>query len=157
VKCLNVVTGAIVTRDTIKVVPTTTAIIKIMNYMAALDGRFMPKHTPAVHDMIYNQSVAKTNLPTFLPLQPPLRDMGIMALIPDNPHLARAVPLTLADTPDSPPVQSQQSQQGSVIEHNEGGGDAVPGVLEPSELVVQDDTAIQPVHPVPVEPVNLGN
>lgn len=157
VKCLNVVTGAIVTRDTIKVVPTTTAIIKIMNDMAALDGRFMPKHTPAVHDMIYNQSVAKTNLPTFLPLQPPLRDMGIMALIPDNPHLARAVPLTLADTPDSPPVQSQQSQQGSVIEHNEGGGDAVPGVLEPSELVVQDDTAIQPVHPIPVEPVNLGN
>jgi hypothetical protein len=88
VKCLNLATGAIVTRDTFKVVPTTTTTIKIMNDLAALDGRYMAKMSPATHDMIYNQSIAKTNNPTFLPVQPPHRDMGNLALIPDNPHPA---------------------------------------------------------------------
>jgi hypothetical protein len=119
VKCLNIVTEAIVTRDSIKIVPTTTAIIKIMNGMAALDGRYVPKHSPAIHDMIYNQSVAKTNMPTFIPVQTPLKNMGILALIPDNPHPGRAEPLTLADTPEPTPPPEETH---SVIEHSEGGG-----------------------------------
>ena len=86
--------------------------------MAALDGRYAPKHSPAIHDMIYNQSVAKTNMPTFIPVQTPLKNMGILALIPDNPHPGRAEPLTLADTPDPIPVPEETH---SVIEHNEGG------------------------------------
>jgi hypothetical protein len=68
IKCLNLATGATVTRDHFKVVPTTTATIKIVKYLAALDGRYMPKMSPAVHDLIYNQNVAKTNTPTFLPV-----------------------------------------------------------------------------------------
>jgi hypothetical protein len=68
IKCLNLATGAIVTCDHFKVVPTTTATITIMNNLAALDGRFLPKTPPTVHDMTYNQSVAKTNNPTFLPV-----------------------------------------------------------------------------------------
>jgi hypothetical protein len=94
VKCLNLATGAIVTRDTFKVVPTTTTTIKIMNDLAALDGRYMAKMSPATN----NQSVAKTNNPTFLPVQLSLRDMGTLALIPDNPN--PAVPLVLSDTRD---------------------------------------------------------
>jgi hypothetical protein len=54
VKCLNLATGAIVMRDTFKVVPTTTTTIKIMNDLAALDDRYMAKMSPATHDMIYN-------------------------------------------------------------------------------------------------------
>jgi hypothetical protein len=80
VKCLNLAPGAIITRDTFKIVPTTTATIKIMNDFAALDGRFMPKMSPAVHDLIYNQSVHKTNNPTFFPVQPP--PPGTSALSP---------------------------------------------------------------------------
>lgn len=69
-KCLNLVTGSVVTLDAITVVPTTTATIKIMNDLAALDGRYMPRIPPAIHDMIYNQSVAKINTPTFSPVNP---------------------------------------------------------------------------------------
>lgn len=71
VKCINVSTGAVVTRDTFKVVPTTTAMIKLMNDLQALEGRLMPKIPAAVHDLMYNQSVSKSNMPTFLPIQPP--------------------------------------------------------------------------------------
>jgi hypothetical protein len=66
VKCLNL---AIVTRDNFKVVPTTTAIIKIMNDLDALGGRYMTQMFPAVYDVIYNQSIPKTNNPTFNPPQ----------------------------------------------------------------------------------------
>jgi hypothetical protein len=59
----------------------------------------MPKTLPPVYDMTYNQSVAKTDIHTFLPVQPPLRDLGALALIPDNPHPKPALPLVLADTP----------------------------------------------------------
>ena len=72
VKCLNLATGSIVTRDNFKIVPTTTATINIMNAMAAIDGRFLSK-THSVHDMTYHHSVDKTNNPTFLSVQPPLR------------------------------------------------------------------------------------
>jgi Zinc knuckle len=117
VKCLNLVTGAIVTRDNFKVVPTTSATIKLMNDLAALDGRYVPKIPLVVHDMIYNQSVAKTNNPTFHPVQPPLRDMGTMALIPDKPHPNTGMPLGLADTPEPVPAAIDD-----FIQHDEGGG-----------------------------------
>jgi hypothetical protein len=113
VKCLNLATGAFVTRDTFKVVPTTTTTIKIMNDLAALDGRHMAKMSPATHDLIYNQSVAKTNNPTFLPVQLSLRDMGTLALIPDNPN--PAVPLVLSDTRDHIPAGPSD-----IVPHDEG-------------------------------------
>jgi hypothetical protein len=93
VECLNLATGAILTRDIFKVVPTTTTTVQISNDLAALDDRYMAKMSSATHD---DQSVAKTNNPTFLPVQPPLRDMVILALIPDNPHwpyLTHQIPL----------------------------------------------------------------
>jgi hypothetical protein len=68
IKCFNLTTGLVVTRDHIKIVPTTTATIKVMIDYAAKDGRYMPKLSPAVHHMIYNQSVAQSNMPTFLPV-----------------------------------------------------------------------------------------
>jgi hypothetical protein len=71
INCLNLATGAIVTRDTFKVVPTTATTIKILNDLAALDGRYKAHMSPATHDLIYNQSVAKNNH-TFLPVQHPL-------------------------------------------------------------------------------------
>jgi hypothetical protein len=73
-----------VTRENLKIVPTTTATINIINAMAALDGRFLSK-THSIHDMTYHHSVDKTKTPTFLPVQPPPRDMGILALIPNHP------------------------------------------------------------------------
>ena len=116
VKCLNLATGSIVTRDNFKIVPTTTATINIMNAMAAIDGRFLSK-THSVHDMTYHHSVDKTNNPTFLSVQPPLRDMGTLALIPDNPHPNPPMPLVLADTPVPGPVAED-----GVISYDEGGG-----------------------------------
>jgi hypothetical protein len=103
-------------RYILTIVPTTTATINIMNAMAALDGRFLSK-TYSIHDMTYHHSVDKTNTPTFLPVQPPLRDMGILALIPDHPNPNPATPLVLADTPVPGPVAED-----GVISHNEGGG-----------------------------------
>jgi Reverse transcriptase (RNA-dependent DNA polymerase)/Zinc knuckle len=143
VKCLNILTGAIVTRDTFKIVPTTTAIIKIMNDMAALDGRFMPKHSPVIHDITYNQSVNKTNMPPFISVQPPLRDIGALALIPDNPH--PIAPPVLADTP---PVDVTEINE--IIPHNEGGGNVVP---VPLELAMRENHVHFEDDPVPVEPV----
>ena len=44
VKCLNVSTGAVVTRDTIKIVPATTAMIKIMMILQRLMGVLCRKY-----------------------------------------------------------------------------------------------------------------
>jgi hypothetical protein len=118
VKLLNLATGAVVTRDTFKIVPTTSAVIKIMNDMAALDGRFMTKTPMKIPDMTYNQSVNQANMPNFIPVQP-LRDIGPLALIPDNPTIF--VPPVLADVPD--PVSAEDD----VIQHVERGCvDATP-------------------------------
>ena len=146
VKCLNVSTGSIVTRDTIRIVPTTTAIIKVMNDLAALDGRYMSKLPAAVHDLIYNQSVSKHNMPTFLPLQPAIKDMGALALIPDNP--THAEPLVLADTLDPVPALTDDD-----VQHVEGGVRVVKAVspelpdneftLDPLDQIQLEDT---PVH-----------
>jgi hypothetical protein len=140
IKCFNLTTGLVVTRDHVKIVPTTTATIKLMNDYAAKDGRFMPKLPVAVHDMIFNQSVAKSNMPTFLPVEPPLRDMGILALIPDNPHQSSAQPLVLADTPDP-----EAAAIHDVIHHDEGGGDAAAR-LPLQELVTQNETTSTTPH-----------
>jgi hypothetical protein len=51
-----------------------------MNDMDALDGRFMTKTPTKIPDMIYNQSVNQANMPNFIPVQPPLRDIGPLAL-----------------------------------------------------------------------------
>jgi hypothetical protein len=48
--------------------------------MDALDGRFMTKTPTKIPDMIYNQSVNQANMPNFIPVQPPLRDIGPLAL-----------------------------------------------------------------------------
>jgi hypothetical protein len=82
-----------------------------MNDMAALDGRFMTKTPMKIPDMIYNQSVNQANMPNFIPVQPPLRDIGPLALIPDNPTIF--VPPVLADVPD--PVREVDD----VIQHVE--------------------------------------
>jgi hypothetical protein len=113
IKCLNLATGTIVTRDHIKIVPSTT--IKIMNDLAALDKRYMPEISPAVHDLIYNQSVAETNTPTIFPVQPPLSDMGTLAIIPDNPN--PTVPLVFTDR--LVPVTTATDD---IIHHDKGGG-----------------------------------
>jgi hypothetical protein len=68
-------------------------------------------------------------MPNFIPVQPPLRDIGPLALIPDNPTIF--VPPVLADVPD--PVREVDD----VIQHVERGGvDAAPASLE---LVMQDN------------------
>jgi hypothetical protein len=77
----------------------------------------VPRIPLVVHDMIYNQSIAKTNNPTFHPVQPPLRDTGAMALIPDKPHPNTGMPLGLADTPEPVPAAIDD-----FIQHDEGGG-----------------------------------
>ena len=120
IKILNLATGAIVTRDSFDIIPTTNATIKIMNDMAALDGRYMPKMSSAVHDLIYDQSVSHANMPTFTPVQPPLRDIGILALLPDEPHPQPSLPsqpLVLADVLEKPPPVIHDA-----IAHAEGGG-----------------------------------
>jgi hypothetical protein len=132
IKIFNLVTGAIVTRDSFDIIPTTNATIKFMNDLAALDGRFMPKMSHAVHDLIYNQSVNQANMPTFTPVQPPLRDIGIMALIPDEPHTQPSQPLILADTIEQPPAVILD-----VLLHDEGGGSEVP--VLPDELAIPHD------------------
>jgi hypothetical protein len=142
VKLLNLATGAIVTRDTFKIVPKTSAVIKIMNDMAALDGRFMTKTPMRIPDMIYNQSVDEANMPNFIPAQPPLRDIGPLALIPDNPTIF--VPPVLADVPD--PVREVDD----VIQHVERGCvDAAPASLE---LVMQDNNLQLDIEQGMVEP-----
>jgi hypothetical protein len=45
----------------------------------------MTKTPMKIPDIIYNQSVNQANMPNFIPVQPPLRDIGPLALIPDNP------------------------------------------------------------------------
>jgi hypothetical protein len=129
IKIFNFVTGAIVTRDSFDIIPTTNTTIKFMNDLAALDGRFMPKMSHAVHDLIYNQSVNQANMPSFTPVQPPLRDIGIMALIPDEPHTHPSQPLILADTIEQPPDVILD-----VLQHDEGGGSEVP--VLPDELAI---------------------
>ena len=142
VKLLNLATGAVVTRDTFKVVPTTSAVIKIMNDMAALDRRFMPKTPLKLHVLTYNQSVNTANMPTFIPVQPPLRDIGPLALIPDNPTIF--APPVLADVPD--PVRNVDD----VIQHDErGGSGAAPA---PIELVVEDNNVQLDIEQVMGEP-----
>jgi hypothetical protein len=90
---------------------TITATVSIMNAMTALDGRLLSK-THSVHDVTYHHSVEINNNPTFLPVQPPLRDMGIL-----NPYPNPAMPLVLAYTPIPGPVAAD-----GVISHDEGGG-----------------------------------
>jgi hypothetical protein len=98
--------------------------------------------------MIYSQSVALSNKPTFLPVQPPLRDMGILALIPDNPHRTPATPLVLADTPD--PSRLQLTMPFNMT--RAGGGDAAAARLPLQELVTQNDIVNIEDDPAPLEP-----
>jgi hypothetical protein len=129
-----------VTRDHIKIVPSTT--IKIMNDLAALDKRYMPEISPAVHDLIYNQSVAETNTPTIFPVQPPLSDMGTLAIIPDNPN--PTVPLVFTDR--LVPVTTATDD---IIHHDKGGGSAAQVLPEQAMQhdIVDFDNKLVPVEP----------
>ena len=69
-------------------------------------------------------------MPTFLPLQPPLRDIGELALIPDNATNMGQ----LADTPDPMPIPIED-----VIQRVEG---VEVGALALPELTTQDDVIV---------------
>ena len=142
-KILNLITGSIVTRDIVKIVPTTNATIKLMNDMAVLDGRFMPKMSAAAHDIIYNQSVNNANMPTFMPVKSPLRDTGALALIPDNP--TPHGPIILADTPTT-----EAAEKPDIILRDERGRNVAPTV--PLGLATQHDIVNSEKESLPTEP-----